>query len=199
MDIKKYGTIIHYDSQNQVTLVQITDLTLAKIKSVDNGYDVQILKKGIVLLNYKDRWVNENKFTRQIGENIFTFSREGIMDLFTVFKPTRYIKRVKTNKKINKKVLVLDMETYLDANTSLQIPYLISYYDGEAYNSFYLTDYNSPSHMIKACISSLLQTKYNKHKVYIHNLANFDGIFLLKNLVSLGDVKVIMNKGSVRY
>lgn len=94
MDIKKYGTIIHYDSQNQVTLVQITDLTLAKIKSVDNGYDVQILKKGIVLLNYKDRWVNENKFTRQIGENIFTFSREGSMDLFTVFKPTKYIKRV---------------------------------------------------------------------------------------------------------
>lgn len=56
MDLKKYGTCIHYDSQNQVTLVQITDLTLAKVKEVDNGYDVEILKKGLVLLNYKDRW-----------------------------------------------------------------------------------------------------------------------------------------------
>lgn len=109
------------------------------------------------------------------------------MDLYTVFKPTRYIRKVKTNKRINKKVLVLDIETYL--NDSLQIPYLISYYDGSACKSFYLTDYNSPNDMIKACISDLLQAKYHKHKIYIHNLANFDGIFLLKNLVALGDVK----------
>ena len=53
--------------------------------------------------------------------------------------------------------------------------------------------------MIIKALTDLKRKKYHKHKVYIHNLANFDGIFLLKNLVSLGDVKVIMNKGSVRY
>lgn len=51
--------------------------------------------------------------------------------------------------------------------------------------------------MLQECIKSLLVKKYHKHKVYIHNLANFDGIFLLKNLVSLGQLNVIMNNGKL--
>jgi hypothetical protein len=35
--------------------------------------------------------------------------------------------------------------------------------------------------------------KYNNYQVYIHNLAKFDGIFLLKILANLGKVKPIIH------
>ena len=44
---------------------------------------------------------------------------------------------------------------------------------------------------------SLARAKYNRYKVYIHNLANFDGIFLLRVLVKLGNVNVLMNNGKL--
>lgn len=33
--------------------------------------------------------------------------------------------------------------------------------------------------------------KYNNYKVYIHNLSNFDGIFLLRILATMKDSKLI--------
>jgi hypothetical protein len=77
------------------------------------------------------------------------------------------------------------------------IPYLICYFDGKVSYPFYLTDYNSSDDMIKACLTSLCQLKYHKHKVYIHNLANFDGIFLLRNLAAIGKLNVLLNKGKL--
>lgn len=49
--------------------------------------------------------------------------------------------------------------------------------------------------MLEACIKSLLISKYNNYKIYVHNLSNFDSIFLMKILVKLGEVKPIINKG----
>jgi len=75
------------------------------------------------------------------------------------------------------------------------IPYLISYFDGRRCNSFYISDYKNAEDMIKACINSLTIENYNKFKIYVHNLANFDAVFLLKILVELGSVEPILNKG----
>jgi len=61
--------------------------------------------------------------------------------------------------------------------------------DGVAFSytfSFYLTDYSSSEDMIINAFKDLLVKKYDNYKVYIHNLSNFDGIFLLKILVKLG-------------
>ena len=40
--------------------------------------------------------------------------------------------------------------------------------------------------MIIKCIKDIMVRKYDNHKVYIHNLSGFDGIFLLKILAKLG-------------
>jgi hypothetical protein len=40
--------------------------------------------------------------------------------------------------------------------------------------------------MIFQAISDLMIKKYDNYKVYIHNLANFDAIFLLKLLAEIG-------------
>jgi len=47
--------------------------------------------------------------------------------------------------------------------------------------------------MIKSAIKDIMIKKYDNYKVYIHNLSNFDGIFLLKILTELGQVKPIIH------
>jgi DNA polymerase type B, organellar and viral len=51
--------------------------------------------------------------------------------------------------------------------------------------------------MILDCFKDLLIRKYNSSNVYIHNLAKFDIIFLLKYLVKLGSVHPIIHNGRI--
>ena len=47
--------------------------------------------------------------------------------------------------------------------------------------------------MILDCFRNILIRKYNSSNIYIHNLAKFDIIFLLKYLVKLGSVQPIIH------
>jgi DNA polymerase type B, organellar and viral len=39
--------------------------------------------------------------------------------------------------------------------------------------------------------------KYDNYQIYIHNMAGFDGIFLLKILTELGNIKPIIHNGDL--
>ena len=67
----------------------------------------------------------------------------------------------------------MDIETYTDNSSTIdggqyssgQVPYLISYFDGDKAYSFYLTDFTSSSAMIKACLNSIINnSKYKNIK-----------------------------------
>jgi DNA polymerase type B, organellar and viral len=49
--------------------------------------------------------------------------------------------------------------------------------------------------MIKTAIKDIMRKKYDNYKIYIHNLANYDAIFLLKILTELGQIKPIIHNG----
>jgi hypothetical protein len=51
--------------------------------------------------------------------------------------------------------------------------------------------------MILDCLSSIFIRKYTNYKVYIHNMAKFDIIFLLKYLVKIVDIKPIIHNGKI--
>lgn len=51
--------------------------------------------------------------------------------------------------------------------------------------------------MIMSALMDLMIKKYDNYKVYIHNLANFDGIFLIKILTKLGNCKPIIHNGKI--
>src|SRR6266849_4382213 len=51
--------------------------------------------------------------------------------------------------------------------------------------------------MILDCLKSIIIRKYNGYKVYVHNLAKFDIIFLLKYLVKIGSVQPIIHKDRI--
>jgi hypothetical protein len=74
----------------------------------------------------------------------------------------------------------MDIKTYI--KDDIHIPYAISWYDGENTFSYYLTDYKSSEDMILTCMKDLMIKKYDNYKIYLHNFANFDRIFLINNI-----------------
>lgn len=51
--------------------------------------------------------------------------------------------------------------------------------------------------MIIHAIKDIMVKKYDNYKVYIHNLAGFDAIFLLKILAELGKIKPIIHHDKI--
>ena len=64
-------------------------------------------------------------------------------------------------------------------------------YDGDNKLSFYLSDYNSSDDLLRDAVKTLMIEKYNNYKVYVHDLSNFDRIFLLRILATMKDSKLI--------
>ncbi len=95
---------------------------------------------------------------------------------------------MKVDNKINNKFITLDIETQTINN--IMTLYCICFYDGKSSKSFYLSDYKDNQEMLLYAITSLLKRKYNGYKVYVHNLSNFDGIFILKILSSIENIKI---------
>jgi DNA polymerase family B len=156
---------------------------------------VDIYKDGNLILQYTDTLNSNDTFVRELGANTYHYTSDGEIQLLQVTKATRFIKRTKKNRTFNEKFLTLDIETRVISN--VHKPYLISFYDGKESLSFYLSDYSSVNEMFEDAILSLCRAKYHRHKVYIHNLASFDGIFLLKYLSKIGIVKPLINNGRI--
>jgi hypothetical protein len=199
MEPLKYGKLTYYDKATNTYIIQITPLTQAHITPVVedaiNENKVQIFKNGAMILEYIDRMIDDNTFIRILGKNIYQYNLTGELELFKVSKPTKFIKPIKITKNKAFKAITMDIETKIINDQ--HVPYLITWHDGKKSQSFFVSDYANSDQMMEACVLSLCRDKYNNHKVYIHNMANFDGIFLMKILIKLGEVKPIMNNSKL--
>ena len=75
----------------------------------------------------------------------------------------------------------MDIETRFIENVIT--PICLCYYDGINSFSYYLEDFkNNVEDMLINAILSLIKKEYNGHIIYVHNLSNFDYIFLIKVL-----------------
>lgn len=87
----------------------------------------------------------------------------------------------------------MDLETYAQKDGNL-VPYCVCVYEGNVFKSFYLSDYAKYQVMLVEAIRLMLdEYDGSKPKVYLHNLSNLDGIFLLKHLPLVGKVTPIIN------
>ena len=93
----------------------------------------------------------------------------------------------------------MDIETRDIGNKKMA--YCICFYDGNKEYKFYLDNYVSNSVrskisvplrlpeaescdlMLEDALSYLFKAKYNKYKVYFHNLSYFDSVYILRILV----------------
>ena len=188
----EYGTVLA--SANNVYTIHINNTNTAILTTDGKVNDVKIFRAGNLMLEYTDTLINEKTFVRKIGNSEFTYTN-GELVLVTTPKRTRSLTTLKTETSISNKILTLDTETRV-INSVHQL-YLISFFDGAHSQSFFSTDFKTQEDLIIAAMQALMVKKYDNHKVYVHNLANFDSVFLFKTLSKIGTIKPIIHKGNL--
>jgi len=201
----KYKFPVSFDPLDYGTLIEQVDnkywLQVNKVNSVvitceDDINKVKLFKSGKLLFTWEDRKVDANTFIRTIDRNQYTFENNELK-LTTISKPSKYITPLKEQNTINDKFLTLDIETTLN-DENKHTPYAICFFDGVVTKSYYIADfYYNPELMFQACIKDLCIRKYKNYKVYVHNLARFDAIFLLKTLVNFANGVPVIHKGKI--
>jgi DNA polymerase type B, organellar and viral len=155
---------------------------------------VEFFKDGTKLVNFRDEFISENKFIRILDNKKYYFENKKEI-LFTKEIKTKFISKLKTTKNLKNNFITFDIETYIKDN--ILIPFCISIFDGKSKKSFILNDFKNPEELILTALKSIMIRKYNRSNVYIHNMAKFDIIFLLKYLVKLGTVNPIIHKDRI--
>ena len=189
IDIRKKGSQYIYN-------IEVIDV---ENKPLTYNVSLQLYKNNEKYLSFKDVINNDfnnlNSFTRYIGSNEYYFV-DGELVLRLNPRKTSFLESVNLYKnkfgktivpQLDEKYITLDIETQVINSEKGNIikPILISIYDGLQHYNFYLPDYVSSDEMIIKALMFLLEPKYHRYKIYVHNLSNFDGVFLLKHLINL--------------
>ena len=179
--VNKNGLTIHHIRKNDSKLIFIvTELS-------DTEREVKICMKNKVILKFKDIITsanNKSTFNRFIINNNQTYTyNEGEIILKTVNKKTNFLTNINTSKDIDNKIITMDIETR-DIN-NVKLPYCICIFDGNNKHTFYLNDYNSIDQMLEESLSFLFKAKYDRHKIYFHNLSYFDSVYIIRILAKL--------------
>jgi hypothetical protein len=208
LDPLKYGLLLHEEDrleQGHFYILQNNNGNTFKIlQTIDpiTGLihnNVELFRQGITGLVYTDQEISNGIFTRTIGSNKYYCSLDKGMEFFHTIKQNKFIKTGKIDNALNQDIITLDLETY---QTKVQgqvrlMPYLISFYDGVTSISNYLTDFANSDLMILDCLNQLISIKYDGFKVYVHNLSNFDSLFMLNILQNNFDINLTRNKGRI--
>jgi DNA polymerase elongation subunit (family B) len=192
MNPLEYGKLITQIANKFI--IQINDTNIVIIDQFEGYNDVKLFRKGELMYEYRDNFINSNTFTRAISNKKYTFTNNELI-LIEIDKKVKFIEPLKSSTGLSNKFLTMDIETFL--KDGVHVPYCICFYDGKNEFSYYLNYYKNSEDMIIACIKDLMVRKYDNHKIYVHNLSNFDANFLLKILANLGVVKPIIHHNSL--
>jgi hypothetical protein len=195
LDYGKFISEIKKENYTQFIL-QTNENLLVKFNKFEEHNEIEVISGGNIICNFKDEFISDNKFVRIIDDKKFYFEYNKEI-LFMKDIKNKFIRKIPETKNLKNNFLTLDIETYI--KDSVFIVYCISIFDGKTSNSFFLNDFKNPEELIITALKSIMNRKYNRSNVYIHNLAKFDIIFLLKYLVKLGSVKPIIHNGRIIY
>jgi DNA polymerase type B, organellar and viral len=188
-----YGKIIKIIDKNIFVIQNLKGQIIFYYKFV--GYnEIEYFKDNKSLIKFRDVITSDNSFTR-IFDNKNYYFKNNQQVLFTKKIKSKFISKTKTSKNIINNFITLDIETFINENSLY--PYLISFYDGKNSYSFGLWDYKNVEEMILDCLSSIFIRKYNGYKIYVHNLAKFDIIFLLKYIIKLGFLQPVIHNDKI--
>lgn len=175
-------------------ILPVNKTNVAIINQFDEFNEVKIFREGDLVYQYKDHKIDNSTFTRSLENKKFTF-KENKLILLTIDKSIKLIKKLNPHTDLINKIITLDIETFI--KDGVHIPYVINWYDGEINKSYYLTDFKNSTIMIKEAIKNIMVKKYDNYVIYIHNLSNFDAVFLLRILAELGIIKPIIHHGDL--
>ena len=193
ISISKHETFTRHIVTNGPRIYQI-DVSLDEL--VNN---VSIL--GSVQLNWVDtKLAFDVGFKREIGKSTKYFI-DGVNVLNKHIHPARAFRKLQGDKYGSTAFVTMDIETIND-NGNL-IPYLICGYNGVKYITSYA--HADPvlvqQELFSYFMDQLLSSSFSTSKlliVYAHNLTGFDGIFLMKHLLSFGKVEPLLFNGKLK-
>lgn len=220
LDLRKWGNIIEEDSTNNVTIIKPfsseghnDQSELYFIHKFSNRYEVEFkiepFTKYKFVDYFEDNINNPLNFTRVINNRSTYVYRGGQCVLKKLIRKTKFMTTVNQDAVRNSRYITLDIETKKN-EYGIMIPYCIcmciptkiinnNYAKSPLQKvSFYLSDYKNPEEMMEKAITFLMQSKYHKYKIYVHNFSHFDGIFLLSKITSLSNkVLPIFRNGKI--
>lgn len=178
------GLVAISDKSYQITFYLLEKSKLVKLFSV-----VDTLTNPQHLDTFKREYFEDDKL---ISTSYYDSS---VLQCNAKNMKVSYIQKIKPDKKINlKKVCTLDLETKKTKSGSL-IPICLSTAIDSKSDTFIFTD-NWEEEMKEAF--QTIATRKNRGKVFfVHNLSNFDSIFILDTLSKLGDVQIIRKDGKI--
>jgi hypothetical protein len=153
--------------------------------------------QGAIDLQWIDTKISDEVFKREIGKSMIYFMG-GEKVLRKKQLSAKPFTRLSTDTNLNSEFITMDIETV--TNNSKLIPYLICAYNGKDYITSYANGSLDQKALFSSFISQLLSffTKgSNNLTVYAHNFSGFDGIFLLRHLLSLGKVEPLIFNGKL--
>ena len=186
--------------------VQIEDETYQRfiVNGLDNKtYQIDISKNGLInrvriLGNINLEWVDTlikkeaNFFMREIKKSTIYFM-DGEVILRKQMLPAKPFRRLMPEAKLVNDFHTIDIETIKEKGKIK--PYLICGYDGKDYITSYGSDQKT---LFKSFFDQLLsKIKPGITYIYAHNLSGFDGIFLLKHLLSYGKLEPLLFNGKL--
>jgi DNA polymerase type B, organellar and viral len=197
-DSYKYKIIFNQinNLEVEVKFVLQSDNSLVILKFIDKLISIPKLNNKTEILierSFKD----EIYLIDSINNEILLYKNENIIN------QRDYIQNLKLDPNLTEKDLTkfitLDFETIkykIDEKSYENIPVLIAYFNFYNKTSGYELLFNlndksreglNPELKIQKFLISFLNPKYHGFKFYAHNLSLFDGIFILKNLVSISN------------
>ncbi len=144
---------------------------------------------GPASLTWIDTKINNDTLKREIGKSIIFFlGGEKVL-----------VKKQLNAKPMLNLAITMDIETV--NNGGKLVPYLICAYNGNDFITSYANGNLDQSSLFTTFFNQLV-TFFNKDSnilnVYAHNLSGFDGVLLIKHLLSLGNVVPLLNnKGKI--
>lgn len=221
-------TFILGDGKDPVNLINSADPNDWSAVVVKQSDTIRQFSHGGLLYTFTSLGINKQKidissyanlqtiqsFTDEIKDinNLRTFNRifntetRSYVDgtLIHVYEnDTKFMSKGLFHPNYSFKVITMDLETRLNSSNIME-PISISLYSpifAGFYKTYFITDFNNSANaMIKACLLDLVKPEYNGYSIYLHNLSNFDGVFLLKVLaqsLETKNIKALIKDGKI--
>jgi len=206
MDIKEWGCGTK-NPRTKIWKIPLDSKLYAEVNIRNKMNFVTVYEKrlmgSIKIFSFVDKLkVIKNKIDYRTFERIFDdhtiYFLKGDVKLTAEEIKCKYIEKIKPHKTPNNKVITMDLETR-EINEKLD-PVCVSIYDGKNTKTFWIQDFSSSHAMLEASIKHILVRKYYGYKLYLHNFAYFDGVFLLKVLADMPNInltKILIRDGRI--
>lgn len=190
----EYGKILH----SSTILIEGVPVQRFTIVNGPKSYLIDVYNDGLINkvtilgasdLKWTDTCLPEGGFKREIGKSTKYFL-DGVNILNKQMLPAKAFKKLNADKNVGGAFITMDIET-INQEGKLT-PYLICAYNGADYITSFGKDQKA---LFSAFIEQLLSKRFSSNNlltVYAHNLSGFDGIFLMKHLLSFGTVEPLL-------